>query len=154
MSFLSDVAEFLLTKYQSDIGKCTIVSPNKRVGIFLKKIIAQKVEKPIWSPIVQSLEEFMLGFSEIKKADTLTLIFELYISYKEHKKNDEGFDSFYPWGEMLLHDFEDVDAHLVNPKQLFTYIKNDKQLSEDFHYLDKEQEKIIQSFWQNFFTRI
>ena len=130
-----------------------MVFPNRRAGLFLRKHLSQKIEKPIWSPEVKSLEDFVFQFSSIKKTDTLSLVFELFESFCEHQQANEGFESFYFWGEMLLRDFEEVDHYLVNPKQLFHYIKSDRQIAEDFYFLDSEQEKIIQKFWQEFFPK-
>ncbi|NQZ78873.1 MAG: PD-(D/E)XK nuclease family protein, partial [Ekhidna sp.] len=150
MSFLSHVADHLLAKYEGRLGDCTVVFPNRRAGLFLKKHLSQKVEKPVWSPRTLSLEDFLFSHSGIKKADQLTLIFELFESFKAHQGQSEGFESFYFWGEMLLRDFEEVDHYLVNPEQLFTYVKDDRQLAEDFYFLDEEQEAIIKKFWQEF----
>lgn len=150
MSFLSEVADHLLTHHKDHLGDCTVVFPNRRAGLFLKKHLSQKVEKPVWSPAALSLEDFLFGFSSTKKTDPLTLIFELFESFKSHQGQSDGFESFYFWGEMLLRDFEEVDHYLVNPEQLFTYVKDDRQLAEDFYFLDEEQEKIIKKFWQEF----
>lgn len=154
MSFLSDVADHLLKNHKDHLGECTIIFPNRRAGLFLKKELAKKLDSPIWSPATLSLEDFLFSFTEIKKADPLTLIFELYESFlAQHGQNtaQEGFDSFYHWGEMLLRDFEEVDHYLMDPKQVFTLVKDDRQLSESFYFLDDEQEKIIQKFWKEFF---
>ncbi|MEP1033127.1 PD-(D/E)XK nuclease family protein [Ekhidna sp.] len=149
-TFLSTVADHLLTHHPDRLGDCTVVFPNRRAGLFLKKQLSQKLNKPVWSPATISLEDFLFTFSPTKKTDPLTLIFELYEAFKSHHGQAEGFESFYFWGEMLLRDFEEVDHYLVNPKQLFTYVKDDRQLAEDFYFLDEEQEKIIKKFWQEF----
>jgi CRISPR/Cas system-associated exonuclease Cas4 (RecB family) len=148
--FLTEVAQHLLTHHKDHLGDCTVVFPNRRAGLFLKKHLSQKVDKPVWSPATLSLEDFLFTFSKTKKTDPLTLIFELFEAFKEHQGQSEGFESFYFWGEMLLKDFEEVDHYLVNPEQLFTYVKDDRQLAEDFYFLDEEQEKIIKKFWQEF----
>lgn len=150
MAFLGDVADHLLTHYRDRLGDCTVVFPNRRAGLFLKKHLSQRVDQPVWSPTTSSLEDFFSRFSSIKKTDPLTLIFELYESFKMHQGQAEGFESFYFWGEMLLRDFEEVDHYLVNPEQLFKYVKDDRQLAEDFYFLDEEQERIIKKFWQEF----
>lgn len=150
-TFLSEVADHLLSNHGDHLGDCTVVFPNRRAGLFLKKHLSQKIENPVWSPEVKSLEDFLFQYSSIKKTDTLSLVFELFEAFKKHQPASEGFESFYFWGEMLLRDFEEVDHYLVNPKQLFHHIKSDRQIAEDFYFLDPEQEKIIQKFWQEFF---
>jgi hypothetical protein len=150
-TFISDVAQHLLTHHAEHLGQCTVVFPNRRAGLFLKKELSKKISQPVWSPEVVSLEDFLLVFSSIKKTDTLTLIFELYEAFIQHQPKAESFETFYFWGEMLLRDFEEVDHYLVQPKQLFHYIKSDRQIAEDFYFLSPEQEKIIRSFWEKFF---
>ncbi|MEQ9467303.1 MAG: PD-(D/E)XK nuclease family protein [Ekhidna sp.] len=150
MAFLSDVADHLLANHRDHLGDCTVVFPNRRAGLFLKKHLSQKVVKPVWSPATLSLEDFLFTFTNTKKTDPLSLIFELYEAFRSHQGRDEGFESFYFWGEMLLRDFEEVDHYLVNPEQLFTYVRDDRQLAEDFYFLDPEQEAIIKKFWQEF----
>ncbi|MEO9485182.1 MAG: PD-(D/E)XK nuclease family protein [Ekhidna sp.] len=150
MAFLSEVADHLLTQHKDRLGDCTVIFPNRRAGLFLKKHLSQKVDRPVWSPATLSLEDFLFTFTPTKKTDPLTLIFELFEAFKTHQGQSEGFESFYFWGEMLLRDFEEVDHYLVNPEQLFTYVKDDRQLAEDFYFLDEEQEKIIKKFWQEF----
>jgi len=150
-SFLSHLAQELITQYPEGLGQCTVIFPNRRAGLFLKKELSRRIERPVWSPEVLSLEDFLLDFSATHKADPLTLIFELYEAFRQHQTVDEGFESFYFWGEMLLRDFEEVDHYLVEPDKLFHYIKSDKQLAEDFYFLNPEQEKLIQRFWQDFF---
>ncbi len=150
-TFLSQVADHLLAKHPDKLGECTVVFPNRRAGLFLKKHLSKKIDKPVWSPEVVSLEDFLFRFSDTKKLDQLSLIFKLFKAYKTHQQSDEGFEAFYFWGEMLLRDFEEVDHYLVNPDQLFHHIKSDKQIAEDFYFLDEEQERIIQRFWQEFF---
>ncbi|GAB4250728.1 MAG: PD-(D/E)XK nuclease family protein [Ekhidna sp.] len=149
-AFLSDVADYLLDKHRDRLGDCTVVFPNRRAGLFLKKHLSCKVDQPVWSPQTVSLEDFLFSFSETKKTDPLTLIFELYAAYLKHNRHSEGFEAFYFWGEMLLRDFEEVDHYLVASEQLFKYVKDDRQLAEDFYFLDPEQEAIIKKFWQEF----
>lgn len=150
-TFLSEVADHLVANHLENLGECTVVFPNRRAGLFLKKQLSKKIDAPVWSPEVKSLEDFLFQFSTIRKTDTLSLVFELFEAFKQHQQASEGFESFYFWGEMLLRDFEEVDHYMVNPKQLFHHIKSDRQIAEDFYFLDEDQEKIIQKFWQEFF---
>ncbi len=150
MSFLSVLADHLFTHHHDHIGDCTVIFPNRRSGFFLKKQLSQKINKPVWSPATWSLEDFLFTFSDTKRTDPLTLVFELFEAFESHQGRSEGFGSFYYWGEMLLRDFEEVDHYLINPDQLFTYVKDDRQWAEDFYFLDEEQERIIRKFWQGF----
>lgn len=150
MSFLSGVADWLLNHHGDDLGQCTVIFPNRRAGLFLKKELVKKISKPAWSPETLSLEDFLFSFSKINKADSLSLIFELYQSFIHHQQQADGFDSFYHWGEMLLRDFEEVDHYLVDPRHVFSLVKDERELAESFYFLSEEQEKIIKKFWSEF----
>ena len=150
MSFLSDVAGYLKDNHGNNLGSCTVVFPNRRAGIFLKKELAKKLDSPVWSPETLSLEDFLFTFTSVKKADALTLIFELYESFKAHQSEVQDFESFYHWGEMLLRDFEEVDHYQIDPKQIFSLIRDEKELEESFYFLDSEQEAVIRKFWKDF----
>lgn len=150
-SFLSQVADHLLENHAHCLSKYTVIFPNKRAGLFLKKYLSQKIKQPVWSPEIVSLEDFLFQFSDTKKQDSLSLIFKLFKAYQTHQPNSESFEAFYFWGELLLKDFEEIDHYLVNPEYLFHHVKSDKQLAEDFYFLDLEQEKLVQHFWQEFF---
>lgn len=150
-TFLAEVADYLMDNHATDLGACTVVFPNRRAGMFLKKHLSRRIDKPVWAPEILSLEDFLQSFSTIKKTDPLTLVFELYEAFRQHQPHAEGFEHFYFWGEMLLRDFEEVDHYLVNPTHLFHHIKSDRELMDAFPFLDEDQEKIIRSFWHQFF---
>src|SRR5690606_14537259 len=47
-------------------------------------------------------------------------------------------------------DFDEIDRYLVQAKDLFVDLKNQKDLELRFSYLTEEQIKVIQQFWQSF----
>lgn len=149
-SFLQEIAEKIYSQYGNDLQHIQLVFPNRRAGLFFRQYLSQLIDKPIWSPQLLSIEEFIQKFTSLKAADQISLIFELYQSFKKHQLRDEGFDRFYFWGEMLLRDFDDVDKYLVNPEHIFRGIKSQKELDESFFFLDEENKKTIQNFWQSF----
>ena len=142
-----------LKKKKVDWGKTTIVFPNKRAGLFFRKYLAQHISRPSISPKIYSLEEFVLHFSDSVMADQLSLVFDLFEVYKKINPKAESFDRFFYWGEMLLRDFEDIDQHLIDPKQIFRGVKDQKELEENFRFLDPEHVKVIQSFWSSFLPK-
>ena len=129
MPFLADVANHLLAHHQTHLGDCTVVFPNQRSGFFLKKQLSMGIEKPVWSPITLSLEDFLCSFSEIQKADSLTLIFELFEIFKLHQEVKEGFESFYFGGgnaftkQIKKYLTQFMLSHLTKKKELKKIIK-------------------------------
>ncbi|MEQ9290386.1 MAG: PD-(D/E)XK nuclease family protein [Cyclobacteriaceae bacterium] len=152
-SFLESLAAKCHDEYGRNADQLTVVFPNRRAGLFFRKYLGKLTDKPIWSPRVISLEEFILSKSELTPADHLQLLFILYATYKEVQKEAEDFDKFFFWGEMILKDFNEIDSYLVNPEHIFTVIQSQKELDESFYFLPEEDQKVIKSFWSGFLPK-
>ena len=148
--FLEQVADYLHRVYGDELHRFCIVFPNVRAGLFFKKYLAQLSDKPVWAPAFRSIESLFEEISGLTQADDLTLIFDLFKTFKQHRQSDETFDHFYFWGEMLLADFDDIDKQLVNAKDLFSNVSDLKEIDLLFDYLTEEQKNAIMVFWQDF----
>ncbi|MDR1866143.1 MAG: PD-(D/E)XK nuclease family protein [Bacteroidales bacterium] len=148
--FLQQTAEYLHRAYGRELQHFCIVFPNIRAGLFFKKYLAQLSDRPVWSPTFRSIRSLMEEITGWTSADRLGMVFDLYLAYREHKPTAEGFDDFYFWGEMLLDDFDDIDKHLVNPRDLFRNISDLREIDQLFDYLSEEQKEAIRVFWQDF----
>lgn len=151
-TFIHELAERILLENES-LEKVTLIFPNRRAGLFFRKALSEQIAKPIWMPEVISLEDFVLKNQPIRKMETLEGVFSLFEVYKTFQENEESFDHFYFWGEMILKDFNEIDHYRVDPQKLFTSIKSQKELDEEFYFLDEEERKVIQSFWASFLPK-
>ncbi|XOV91355.1 MAG: PD-(D/E)XK nuclease family protein [Bacteroidota bacterium] len=152
-TFISELAARILEENRSNLARVTVIFPNRRAGLFFRKALGQLIDKPIRTPRVSSMEDFVMQFSPYRKIETLEAVFQLYEVYKNHQKKEETFDTFFFWGEMILRDFEEIDQYLVNTQQLFTSIKTQKELDEEFYFLDEEDRAVIQAFWSSFLPK-
>lgn len=139
-TFLQELAQRVLAENSSQ-EKVTMIFPNRRAGLFFRKALAELIDKPIWMPEVCSLEDFVLHHQPMRKMETLEGVFALFEVYKTFQKEEDSFDQFYFWGEMIVKDFNEIDHYLVDPKRLFTSIKTQKELDEEFYFLDEDEEK-------------
>ncbi|MAJ52310.1 MAG: Inactivated superfamily I helicase, partial [Flammeovirgaceae bacterium] len=151
-SFIGDLAERLLRKYQ-DPRNLTIIFPNRRAGLFLQKELGKRIEQPIWLPKILSLEDFILSHSQFEKIESFESVLWLHEVYLNHKEKGETLDKFFFWGEMIIKDFEEIDQYGVDAYQLFTSIKSQKELDQEFYFLSEEDKKIITSFWATFLPK-
>ncbi|MEO8088130.1 MAG: PD-(D/E)XK nuclease family protein, partial [Bacteroidota bacterium] len=110
-----------------------------------------RLTAPAWSPVVFSIEDFVQSLSPYQPGDDLDLIFELYQVYKVYFPG-ETFDKFYPWGVMLLKDFNDVDSALADGKKLFSSITDLKAIDEQFELAEEDMNR-IKEFWKIFFDK-
>ncbi|MBI4649159.1 MAG: PD-(D/E)XK nuclease family protein [Bacteroidia bacterium] len=150
MAFIREVTNYLHERHTDNLKNCCIVFPNRRAGLFFGKYLAELAGKPVWSPHIKSISDFMQSMSELLLADSLTLLFELYNVYIKERNIKESFDDFYFWGDMLLNDFDDIDKYLVDAKSLFQYIESLKEIDSRYNYLTKEQIEAIKQFWSSF----
>jgi ATP-dependent helicase/nuclease subunit B len=129
-----------------DISELTFVLPSKRAGTFLKDILSQSVAKTIFAPEILSIEEFVESISELNYATNTELLFEFYKVYRAltPEPQQETFDQFSKWGQLLLQDFNEIDRYLIEPDHIFDYLKSIKELN---HWsLSEEQTSYIQNY--------
>lgn len=148
-TFLEIVARDLYNKIGEDLKNTVVIFPNKRASLFFNEYLAQTAGKTIWAPKYVSISELFEEFSELKIADKLTLICELYHVFRDETETEESLDNFFFWGEVLIHDFDEIDKNLVNADKLFDNLNNLKKL-DDLNFLTEEQVEHIKEFFQNF----
>jgi len=127
-SFLDKVAQHIHEKFASDFSELCIVLPNRRAGLFLKKHLAENNDKPIWSPEIFSIEDFVFELTKLQRIDPLYLQFDLYNVYTKLEKEPKPFYEFTNFGQVILADFNDIDLYLVDPNEIFGYLSETKAI--------------------------
>jgi ATP-dependent helicase/nuclease subunit B len=128
-SFLEQTAAYIFSKHKDNLSKVCVVSPNRRAALYLRKYLARLIDKPVWLPEMLTIEDFVVKYSGYTLADTLSLLFELHaVHTRIEGENAQSFEKFMQWGQMLLGDFNEVDLYLADPKQLYSYLSEDKAL--------------------------
>ena len=131
------------------ITNLTIVFPNRRAGLFFTEYLNRVITEPIFSPEIITIQELFSRISPLHTEDQLLLIFRLFKIYKDLSGSKDSFDEFYLWGEMLLHDFDQVDKYLVDAELLFTNITDLKEIDEHFNDWNEERKEEIKHFWKS-----
>ncbi|MCA0932792.1 PD-(D/E)XK nuclease family protein [Lutimonas saemankumensis] len=128
-SFLHKVVSEVLIQNKS-LSDITFVLPNKRSGIFLKKILKKEAAKNSFLPVIQSIEEFVKDISGFESLDSINLLFEFYKVYKEHtaKENIDSFENFSKWAPILIQDFNDLDSNLLDAESILSYLSDAKRI--------------------------
>ena len=144
-SFLKELSEQLYNRYGRQISTLTILFPSQRARLFFTEALSEVSGGVVWAPRFATIDELMSNISELRSADRLRLIAELYTIYSKYHK--EEFDSFYHWGDMLIADFDMVDKYMVDAVQLFTNVADIKEIEADTSYLTDEQREYLSRFW-------
>jgi hypothetical protein len=128
-SFLDKVSQHIVDHYADETEHLCIVLPNRRAGLFLRSMIGKKLNKPVWSPTIFSIEDFIIKLSGHQLADSVSLMFRLYKAYKECEGAEaQTLDEFCNWGQSILGDFNEVDMHLADADKLFSHLKGLKEM--------------------------
>ena len=149
--FLKQIALKLLA--EGDISSRCLVFPNRRSQVFLKKYLSEAVAasgKPIIAPQMLTINDFFYRIAATNPSDKVALLLELHDQYKALLPSAEPLDEFIFWGDVLLGDFDDVDKYLVDPRQLFTNVKEFKEIQDSFSYLSAVQREAMERFAGHF----
>lgn len=149
--FLTHIAQDLLNRFGTDMSKVAVVFPNKRASLFLNNELARlHPESPIWCPTYITISELMRQHSDLEVADQILLICRLYTVFRDITGFEtETLDQFYPWGQLLLADFDDLDKNLGEADKIFSLLSDIHDLDSS-NYLSQEQEEILKQFFATF----
>jgi len=140
-----------LSKEDPDLlGRTRIILPNRRAGLFLQRHLSIHGRKTGWAPLMYSMSDFIQEVSVLDQGDPVELLFELYDIYHDLVDRPESLDEFYPRGETMIRDFDELDKYLVEADALFTNIMDLKVLEEPLAGLESEQLDFIRQFWTGF----
>jgi len=129
------------------------IVPTRRAGIFLRESLIRHFRQTIWAPQIYSIQDFIRNLTQWQFPEPLSLIFELYQVYTSHMSQQapiESFERFYNWGEMLLKDFDEIDKYEADASQLFSNIRDLKEIEAQFS-LPTERKSAIQRFWETIY---
>jgi len=147
--FLKQIAKSLYDIHGQHVADLTIVFPNRRAAIFFTEYLNRIVTESTFSPEIVTIQELFANLSPLRMEDELQLIFRLFKIYGELSGSKDSFDEFFSWGEMLLHDFDQVDKYLVDADLLFTNITDLKEIDEHFNDWNEERKAEISHFWKS-----
>lgn len=151
-SFLENILSDL-EKKQVDVNKVNYVVPSRRVGIFLSRYIAQRIDQPIFLPKIYSVEEYIEHLSQVEIVNDLDLLPLFYQAYKsvENGENLDSFDEFIGWATTILKDFNEMDRYLVDPEQFFNYLGSIKEMD---HWALSQNPTLMVSKYLRFWKKL
>jgi len=150
-SFLQQLSGHLRHEHGDDLSDLTIVFPTRRAGLFFRQQLASGVKQPVWAPEILTIQDFIGRLSTLTVADQVTLLFILFHEYRKYFP-EESFDRFYPWGELMLQDFADIDRYHADALKVFGIVNDLREIDQEFQLAEEELEK-LRSFWISYFSR-
>ena len=125
-SFISETLDDIL-KTTKTFENVVFVLPSQRAGVFVKHRLKDKISSGFLPKII-NIEQFIEQVSGIKKIDAVQLLFHFYTVYKKQEVEADPFDVFSSWAFTVLQDFNEIDQHLTNTKDIFVYLRDIERL--------------------------
>ena len=125
-SFISETLDDILQTTKS-FENVVFVLPSQRAKVFVKQTFKDKISVG-FLPEMLNIEQFIHQISGVQKADNIQLLFHFYTIYKSVEKNPDSFDTFSTWALTVLQDFNEIDQHLINTKEIFIYLRDIERL--------------------------
>ena len=125
-SFISETLDDILHTTKS-FEKVVFVLPSQRAKVFVKQAFKDKISVG-FLPEMLNIEQFIQQVSGVQKVDNIQLLFHFYTIYKSVEKNPDSFDTFSSWALTVLQDFNEIDQHLINAKDIFLYLRDIERL--------------------------
>jgi len=153
-TFLQEVAEDLIARFGNQLENCAIVFNNKRPSAYLQKHFAEIIGKPFFSPSFFTIQEFFAYSTSYKIADFYLQFFTLHKIYNqllaEEKLESISSHKFFPLAKIILSDFNQIDADLVDAEKLYRDLEDISVINKDFDYLSPEQYEFLSQFWTSY----
>lgn len=150
-AFLQKLAHQLYTTHQESISDLCIVFPSRRASTFFRSYLSEQLFRAVWSPKIYSIEDFICEITGLQKAESAELLFRFYEAYRANEKNPETFDEFLRWGPVLMRDFNEVDAYLIDTNDFFSFVNDVRAIevwNPDGRPTTEMQEQYLK-FWKN-----
>ena len=127
-SFISETIDDIL-KTTNSFEDAVFILPSQRAKVFVKQTFKDKISVG-FLPETINIEQFIQNISGVQKADNIQLLFHFYTIYKRVEKNPDSFDTFSSWALTVLQDFNEIDQHLINTKDIFIYLRDIERLKK------------------------
>ena len=101
--------------------------PSQRAGVFVKQALKETIAVD-FLPTILNIGQFIEEVSELHKIDSIQLLFHFYAVYKKLEAEPEEFENFISWAYTVIQDFNEVDQHVINPKEIFPYLRDIQRL--------------------------
>jgi hypothetical protein len=125
-TFLDKLATQIISDFEHNLNDVIIVLPNKRAKVFLLEKLKKNITSTVFAPKIISIEDLIQEIAGIRAIDSIEVLFEFHDVYLKNTSVEQrqSFDVFSNWAKTLLQDFNEIDRYLLEPKHVFSYLKD------------------------------
>lgn len=127
--FLKEVIGNIIKQHDS-FEDVVIIVPSQRAGLYVKHLLAQELNRTVFSPTIETVQTFIQKSGELSLVDPFELLFLTFEAYSKCSKSNESFGNFISWAPTLINDFNEIDHYLLDPKVVFGNLSQLKEIEE------------------------
>ncbi|MBK8659721.1 MAG: PD-(D/E)XK nuclease family protein [Bacteroidetes bacterium] len=148
--FLTQATETIIEKHGTEMSRVLVLMPNQRSCTYFNKELQSLAQQAILSPMVSTLQHFILEQSPYQVCDRIALITELYACHK-NIGGELLLDEFIGIADILIQDFDELDEMMVHSKLFFKNL-NDLQSMKTYEpgEVPGDYQLRYRKFWSDF----
>jgi ATP-dependent helicase/nuclease subunit B len=154
ISFLDSLVFQMKNGFGNNLLRVLVLMPNSRGGFYLKESF-KKLAKgdSVVLPKTLSLDKWVSTNWPLQIVGEQEAVFYLFQSFRRFKNPEENIEEFYPLGQNLYADFEEIIRNEVSIPHVYTALERWESTGLGFaDFLDSDQKKLLANFWANFET--
>lgn len=129
--FLDRLASALLQHHGHELDRIAVVLPGRRAGLYLRKYLAHRAGKALWSPEMLDVGAFMERLTGMRQGGALEMLFLLHEAHRAVAgERADGLAEFMNWAPTTLRDLSEVDAHLLPLDTLYRDLRAYTEIDE------------------------
>lgn len=119
-TFLSLIIDRILSDGQVPLHDVAVILPNRRAQRYLLQgLLLRNGEKPMFSPHIFPMEEFVAWLSPLKSIDPVTQLMRLHTLTRDFPGERFELHRLLSWGTAFLKDISDMDMQLQDVPAIF-----------------------------------
>lgn len=104
--------------------RCLVILPSQRAARKFERAFAAGMSGPGWLPKTQTLGAAIrehLQWLPLEGMEGLALLYSMWkaLPTEDDGPDERSFESFMPWGQIALRDFNEIDQHLLDAQNVF-----------------------------------
>ena len=152
MAFITRITDYIIDNYNLEKDSLTVIFPNKRAALTLRKELSRRIKRNIWLPKILSIQEAMSSWSGIQLVDNIDIIYQL-IKIMNNSLDVSTRSNIFGLASQIVKDFDEIDQYAVDAEDLFRYLKVVKETeSWSPHDNMTETEKSYLTFFASLYS--
>lgn len=128
MAFISKIAEHIIKEYSHNQEPLTIIFPNKRAALVLRKELSNKAQRNMWMPQIMSIQEIMSLWSGIQLIDNVDVIYELIKIMTRNGTEMSTRNNVFGLASQIVKDFDEIDQYAVDSGSILSLLADAKRI--------------------------